>query len=71
MSRVNGKKPASAASKRPETKRAYNPYLVSCGATITYQGQQYPCGTQHSNGLLICSQCATNARGVGLEVSKQ
>lgn len=71
MSRVNGKKPASAAAKRPEPKRAHNPYLISCGAAIAYQGQKYPCGTQHENGLLICAACSTNARSVGLDVRKQ
>lgn len=71
MSRVNGKKPASAAAKRPELKLAYNPYLISCGATIAYQGQKHPCGTQHEHGLLICSACSANARGIGLAVRKQ
>ncbi len=71
MSRVKGKKPASAAAKPRESKRAYNPYLISCGATIAYQGQKHPCGTQHEHGLLICSACSANARSVGLDVRKK
>ena len=69
MARVNGKKPGVSATYHPKPQgRMYNPYRMSCGGTIAYQGQRYSCGTQHDNGLLICSQCAHNARSVGLDV---
>lgn len=70
MSRVNGKKPTSASSKTKQPKRTLNPYLIGCGAPVAYSGQKHSCGKEHPDGMLLCSPCSANARGVGLEVSK-
>lgn len=70
MSRVNGKKPTSATSTPKMPKRTHNPYLIGCSAAVAYSGQKYSCGTEHPNGMLLCTKCSANARGVGLEVSK-
>lgn len=71
MARVNGKKPGASCTYHPKPQgKPFNPYRLSCGATIAYLGQRYDCGTEHANGLLICSRCANDARGLGLEVQK-